>query len=129
MSTTVVAPVAVAIGGVCMATASETSQRASKYNILTDTQVDFDAIHGSLEYDQSFLDNLRCNQQSFDRLCQYLRQEMKTYVLCISKKHSFEMKAAVFLYFLASRDGQNIISRFSLVDVGEYFIRRLERRE
>ncbi|KAF0703292.1 hypothetical protein AaE_015447 [Aphanomyces astaci] len=94
----------IAAAAVCIAMSSVT--RTEKYNLLTVTEIDFQAFLVDPVYDRWFMDNLRCNQVSFVELCELLRVEMAQYSLDnYTKSHSYEKKVAVVLYFLGSQGG------------------------
>ena len=79
---------AAATASVCITVAS--SLVADKYNLFVVNEVDFDRMHGNPKYDQWFVDNLRCSQRTFNRLCHFLTQEMAEYNLTkYNERHSF----------------------------------------
>jgi hypothetical protein len=61
----------------------------SRYNIVTPTEIDFEAMLHNDRYSHWLLFNLRCSQATFHGLTAILCQYMKDYSLGCSS-HSFE---------------------------------------
>ncbi|ETV74603.1 hypothetical protein H257_10740 [Aphanomyces astaci] len=86
----IVIAVASTISAVCVGIAAFT--RSAKYNVLTVSSIDFDAMLGDRQYEQWFLLNLRCNQATFVGIVAWFRS-VQAPTTPRKSVHSMEKKA------------------------------------
>ena len=116
------AAVATTISAVCSAAVSTSLViRNSPTNKLTVTNFNFDEIMADENNDQWFRDNVRCSKASFQYICDLLKPYCNP-KLFRTRKHSYEKKVAIALYYLAFCI--SIVTKNSIMNKMKYLIRK-----